>query len=90
MSEINNSEEPDGAQKLRSDLDAVMERVQLCREIMLESPGIQYDDTLAGVIGFLEACRDRLVFLLQQKVSRCMMLLLIHASVKFSQNGAID
>mmetsp|Transcript_53743 Transcript_53743/g.106014 ORF Transcript_53743/g.106014 Transcript_53743/m.106014 type:complete len:279 (+) Transcript_53743:103-939(+) len=65
MSEINNSEEPDGAQKLRSDLDAVMERVQLCREIMLESPGIQYDDTLAGVIGFLEACRDRMAQLIE-------------------------
>jgi hypothetical protein len=59
MAQSNNSEAGGGAQKLKNDLDAVMERVQLCREIMQESPGIQYDETLAGVVGFLEACRDR-------------------------------
>jgi hypothetical protein len=47
-------------QKLRGDLEAVMERVVLCREMMQESPGIEQDETLAGVIGYLEACRDRL------------------------------
>jgi len=54
----------DSAQRLQNDLNAVMEKVYLCREIMLVSPGIQEDETLAGVIGFLEACRDRCVSLL--------------------------
>lgn len=49
----------DGLKRLQSDLNAVMEKVQLCREIMLVSPGIDEDETLAGVVGFLEACRDR-------------------------------
>ena len=49
----------DGLQRLQNDLNVVMEKVQLCREIMLVSPGIAEDETLAGVIGFLEACRDR-------------------------------
>lgn len=60
MTDNNDSNQVDGSEKLRNDLDAVMEKVQLCREIMLESPGIEQDETLAGVIGFLEACRDRL------------------------------
>ena len=51
----------DSAQRLQNDLNAVMEKVYLCREIMLVSPGIQEDETLAGVVGFLEACRDRFV-----------------------------
>lgn len=59
MTDNNDSNQVDGSEKLRNDLDAVMEKVQLCREIMLESPGIEQDETLAGVIGFLEACRDR-------------------------------
>lgn len=49
----------DGSQRLHNDLNVVMEKVQLCREIMLVSPGIAQDETLAGVVGFLEACRDR-------------------------------
>eukprot|EP01032_Pedospumella_encystans_P036022 gene36022-40737_t len=48
----------DSAQRLQNDLNAVMEKVYLCREIMLVSPGIHEDETLAGVVGFLEACRD--------------------------------
>lgn len=37
-----------------------MEKVKLCREMLLVSPGIQSDEALSDVIGFLEACRDRL------------------------------
>ena len=51
----------DSAQRLQNDLNVVMEKVHLCREIMLVSPGIQQDETLAGVVGFLEACRDRYI-----------------------------
>jgi hypothetical protein len=47
--------------KLQLDLAVVMEKVRLCREILLVSPGIKQDDALADVIGFLEACRDRMV-----------------------------
>eukprot|EP01038_Epipyxis_sp_PR26KG_P006402 gene6402-8813_t len=48
-------------EKLRKDLQVVMEKVLLCREMLLESPGIDQDEILADVIGFLEACRDRIV-----------------------------
>lgn len=46
--------------KLQLDLSVVMEKVRLCREILLVSPGIKHDEALADVIGFLEACRDRM------------------------------
>lgn len=38
-----------------------MEKVRLCREILLVSPGIQNDEALYDIIGYLEACRDRMV-----------------------------
>ena len=38
-----------------------MEKVRLCREILLVSPGIQSDEALYDIIGFLEACKDRMV-----------------------------
>ena len=46
--------------KLEVDLMTVFEKVKLCREMLLESPGIQEDEALAEVVGFLEACRDRM------------------------------
>lgn len=46
--------------KLRQDLQTVVDKVKLCREMLLESPGIREDEALAEVIGFLEACRDRM------------------------------
>lgn len=46
--------------KLEVDLLTVFEKVKLCREMLRESPGIQEDDALAEVVGFLEACRDRM------------------------------
>mmetsp|Transcript_13669 Transcript_13669/g.22780 ORF Transcript_13669/g.22780 Transcript_13669/m.22780 type:complete len:585 (+) Transcript_13669:107-1861(+) len=49
-----------GDQKLRNDLRSVMEKVTLCREMLQVSSGIQEDDALAEVVGFLEACRDRM------------------------------
>lgn len=51
--------------RLDGDLDSVMEKVKLCREMLPESPGIQADEALADVIGFLEACRDRMVDLIE-------------------------
>jgi hypothetical protein len=46
--------------KLRQDLQTVVDKVKLCREMLAESPGIREDEALAEVIGFLEACRDRM------------------------------
>jgi hypothetical protein len=43
----------------------VVEKVKLCREMLLVSPGIQSDEALSDVIGFLEACRDRMVDLIE-------------------------
>ena len=46
--------------KLEQDLHEVYEKIKLCREMLAESPGIASDDALSEVIGFLEACRDRM------------------------------
>ena len=52
--------------KLRSDLEEVFEKVRLCREMLPNSPGIAAgDEALAEVIGYLEACRDRMVDLIE-------------------------
>eukprot|EP00607_Mallomonas_marina_P001505 CAMPEP_0182427708 /NCGR_PEP_ID=MMETSP1167-20130531/19002_1 /TAXON_ID=2988 /ORGANISM="Mallomonas Sp, Strain CCMP3275" /LENGTH=379 /DNA_ID=CAMNT_0024610141 /DNA_START=360 /DNA_END=1499 /DNA_ORIENTATION=+ len=51
--------------KLQCDLQEVFEKVRLCREMMRESPGIQSDEALAEVIGYLEACRDRMMDLVE-------------------------
>ncbi len=50
----------DESGRLERDLGVVMEKVRLCREMLLVSPGIEEDETLADVVGFLEACRDRM------------------------------
>ena len=47
-------------QKLEVDLITVFEKVKLCREMLRVSPGIKIDEALAEVVGFLEACRDRM------------------------------
>mmetsp|Transcript_17100 Transcript_17100/g.15441 ORF Transcript_17100/g.15441 Transcript_17100/m.15441 type:complete len:462 (+) Transcript_17100:93-1478(+) len=46
--------------RLDKDLDAVNEKVILCREMLQVSPGINNDEAFAEIIGFLEACRDRM------------------------------
>lgn len=51
----------DEAAKLEQDLVTVFEKVKLCVEMLRESPGIQQDEALAEVVGFLEACRDRMI-----------------------------
>ncbi len=38
----------------------VLEKVNLCREILPGSPGIAQDEILSEVIGFLESCQERL------------------------------
>jgi hypothetical protein len=55
----------DEFEKLQMDLIVVMEKVRLCREILQVSPGIESDEALADVIGFLEACRDRMIELIE-------------------------
>eukprot|EP01035_Chromulina_nebulosa_P019989 gene19989-25959_t len=46
--------------RLDKDLDAVNEKIILCREMLQVSPGISKDEAFAEIIGFLEACRDRM------------------------------
>ncbi len=50
---------------LERDLGVVMEKVRMCREMLLVSPGIHADELLSEVIGFLEACRDRMAELIE-------------------------
>jgi len=51
--------------KLLADLGTVMEKVNLCREMLPVSPGVKYDEALSEVIGYLEACRDRMIDLVE-------------------------
>lgn len=55
----------DGVDKLKRDLDSVMEKVQVCLELLPASPGIEQDELLSDIVGFLEACRDKLVDLIE-------------------------
>ena len=38
-------------------LSVLADKILLCREILQESPGIEEDELLSSVVGFLEACR---------------------------------
>ena len=51
--------------KLESDLVVVVEKIKLCREMLPESPGIESDEVLAEIVGFLEACKPRVVELVE-------------------------
>lgn len=51
--------------KLERDLTTVYEKVRLCQEMLLESPGIEEDEALSEVVGFLEACRDRMIDIIE-------------------------
>jgi hypothetical protein len=55
----------DELEKLRSDLAVVVDKIRLCRELLVESPGIETDEVLSEVVGFLEACRDRMAELIE-------------------------
>jgi hypothetical protein len=43
----------------------VGEKVKLCREMLPQSAGVDHDETLAEVVGFLEACQPRMVDLVE-------------------------
>ncbi|KAG5185716.1 hypothetical protein JKP88DRAFT_219176 [Tribonema minus] len=51
--------------KLKLDLVCVQEKLELCQQVLQETPGIEHDDVLRELIGFLEACRPRLHELIQ-------------------------
>ena len=53
----NNIEEESELSVLERHLAAVSEKISLCREMLVESPGIAQDELLSSVVGFLEACR---------------------------------
>jgi len=58
-------EPTDPTMKLAQDLSVVAEKIKLCREMLPESSGIETDDALAEVVGFLEACKPRMVDLIE-------------------------
>jgi hypothetical protein len=47
-------------QRLERHLSTLREKVALCRDIMRASANKEYNETLAEVVGFLEACHRRL------------------------------
>ena len=52
--------------KLKMDLDVVSEKISLCNDMVPNSSGVDTDDALAEVVGFLEACRPRMLDLIDQ------------------------
>lgn len=62
---IENGSGVDEIQRLQMDLNVVADKITLCREMLLVSPGIHQDEALAEVIGFLEACGDRMSELIE-------------------------
>ena len=59
------AEDAAGLAKLADDLKALQEKIKLCCEMLPESPGVHQDETLADVVGFLEACQPRMVDLVE-------------------------
>jgi len=64
------SEQSSVDQKIFSDLDAVVEKMDLCDSMLRPgggepAPSVQKDETLMAVIGFLEACAPRMVELVE-------------------------
>mmetsp|Transcript_1987 Transcript_1987/g.5956 ORF Transcript_1987/g.5956 Transcript_1987/m.5956 type:complete len:438 (-) Transcript_1987:600-1913(-) len=55
----------DASAKLDADLVVVAEKIKLCRDLLPESPGIAQDEVLSEVVGFLEACKPRMVALVE-------------------------
>lgn len=47
----------------------VKDKITLCREMLPESAGVDKDPAFSEVVGFLEACRPRMVDLVEAGVS---------------------
>ena len=73
--------------KLERDLLTVYEKVRLCQEMLQESPGIAEDEALSEVVGFLEACRDRIIDLVEagSMVSSCVMICFVDLMLLLSR-----
>lgn len=46
----------------------VKDKITLCRQMLPESAGVEKDEALSEVLGFLEACRPRMVDLVEAGV----------------------
>lgn len=64
-SSVPSNTEVDKNAKLIADLNVVLEKIRLCREMLPESPGISNDEALSEVVGFLEACQERMIDLIE-------------------------
>lgn len=51
--------------KIKNDLEALSDKIQLCNDMVPLSEGIENDEALAEVVGFLEACKPRMVNLIE-------------------------
>ncbi|CAN0078535.1 unnamed protein product [Ascophyllum nodosum] len=56
---------PQTMEKLEVDLQMVKDKIILCRQMLPESAGVGKDEALSEVVGFLEACRPRMVDLIE-------------------------
>lgn len=54
-----------------------LKKSKLCQDMFAESPVIHEDETLSEVIGFLEACRDRMTDLIEAGSNGFLVFLLL-------------
>eukprot|EP00903_Cladosiphon_okamuranus_P005348 g5344.t1 len=59
---------PQTMEKLEEDLQMVKDKITLCRQMLPESAGVDRDAAFSEVVGFLEACRPRMVDLVEAGV----------------------
>ncbi|CAM9711501.1 unnamed protein product [Pylaiella littoralis] len=59
---------PQTMEKLEEDLQMVKDKINLCREMLPETAGVERDAAFSEVVGFLEACRPRMVDLVEAGV----------------------
>ena len=74
----------------------VKDKIILCRQMLPESAGVGKDEALSEVVGFLEACRPRMVDLIEAGIggglgedtfAKCLQ---VRCPIHSSSNGGID
>mmetsp|Transcript_10049 Transcript_10049/g.14162 ORF Transcript_10049/g.14162 Transcript_10049/m.14162 type:complete len:388 (+) Transcript_10049:25-1188(+) len=70
--------------KLKVDLVCVREKAELCQEILQHSPGVEHDEVLWELVGFLEACQPRLLALIQSGSSGILEPVVMEACLKLN------
>lgn len=63
----------------------VKDKITLCRQMLPESAGVNHDEAFSEVVGFLEACRPRMVDLVEAGIGGALEEDTFAQSLKVSQ-----